>query len=60
MRKIGARAFVYLAAFSVGVSLTFFLNGYPDARFLHAADRSCQVKHVLADGRIFWTPCNGY
>ena len=60
MRKIGARFIICLAAFSVGVSLTFLVSGRTRAWFMPSAERSCQMKHVLADGSIVWTPCNGY
>ena len=58
MRKIGARFFVCLAAFSVGISLTVFLTGHARAWFMPSADRSCQVKHVGYDGSVVWTPCS--
>ena len=58
MRKIGARAFVALAAFSVGISLTFLLTNRTRAWFMPSTDRSCQVKHVGHDGSVVWTPCS--
>jgi hypothetical protein len=57
MQKNSARFFVCLAAFSVGVSLTFLLSGRTRAWFIPSADRSCQVKHVGYDGSVVWTPC---
>jgi hypothetical protein len=58
MRKIGARAFVCLAACSVGISVTFLFTGRAKAWFMPAADRSCQIKHVGYDGSVVWTPCS--
>lgn len=56
MRKIGIRALICLMAFSVGVSLTFYLTDHTGT--LPASARSCQMKHILTDGSIVWTPCN--
>ncbi len=60
MRKITACFFVWSLAFSIGIAATFLVTGKTSHWFAPPASRSCQVKEVLKNGQVVWTPCDRF
>lgn len=60
MRKITACLLVGPVAFTIGIATVFLATGKISHWFASPASRSCQVKEVLKNGQVVWTPCDRF